>query len=144
VRTFQVSHAAFSNNHIGISAYLTTIRTVNGSRTMFAGVRALLPGEVVDFWRVEEIRNPGLLRLRAEAKLPGLGWLQWETAPERGGTRLVQTAAFVPRGLTGAVYWYSLYPSHRLIFTDLIRAIGEEAVRLHQQTTEPAAAEHPH
>ncbi len=36
-------------DHIGISAYLTTIRTVNGSRTMFAGVRALLPGEVVEY-----------------------------------------------------------------------------------------------
>ncbi len=31
------------------SAYLTTIRTVLGERTMFAGVRTLLPGEVVRF-----------------------------------------------------------------------------------------------
>lgn len=31
------------------SAYLTTIRTVLGERTMFAGVRTLLPGEVVRY-----------------------------------------------------------------------------------------------
>lgn len=31
------------------SAYLTTIRTVLGERTMFAGVRAVLPGEVIRF-----------------------------------------------------------------------------------------------
>lgn len=34
---------------LAISAYLTTIRTVIGSRTMFANVRAVLPGEIVEF-----------------------------------------------------------------------------------------------
>ncbi len=38
-----------SPDMLGVSAYLSTIRTVNGSRTMFAGVRSLLPGEVVEF-----------------------------------------------------------------------------------------------
>ncbi len=87
----------------------------------------LLNGEVVDFWRVELIEQPRVLRLRAEAKLPGKAWLQWETVPERGGTRLTQTAAFAPRGLPGALYWYLLYPFHRLIFTAMIKAIGEQA-----------------
>ena len=57
-------------------------------------------------------------------KVPGLAWLQWETNTERGGTRLTQTAGFAPRGLIGVLYWYMLYPFHRLIFTDLIEAIG--------------------
>ena len=89
--------------------------------------RELLSGEVVDFWRVESLVPPHLLRLRAEAKLPGQAWLQWEAVAERGGTRLTQTAAFAPHGLLGALYWYSLYPFHRLIFTDMINAIGLHA-----------------
>jgi uncharacterized protein YbjT (DUF2867 family) len=86
-------------------------------------------GEVVDFWRVERIKPAYLLRLRGEMKIPGLAWLQWEANPERGGTRLTQTAGFVPRGLFGALYWYMLYPFHRLIFTDMIEAIGRLAVK---------------
>lgn len=34
---------------VTVSAYLTTIRTVLGERTLFEGVRALLPGEVIEF-----------------------------------------------------------------------------------------------
>jgi hypothetical protein len=61
-------------------------------------------------------------------KVPGQAWLQWEANSERGGTRLTQTAGFAPRGLFGALYWYVLYPFHRLIFTDMITAIGRLAV----------------
>jgi len=88
----------------------------------------LLPGEALDFWRVELVRPPRLLRLRAEAKLPGRGWLQWETKAEGEGTRLTQTASFSPEGLPGTLYWYLLYPFHRMIFTDLIQAIGKQAL----------------
>jgi uncharacterized protein YbjT (DUF2867 family)/uncharacterized protein YndB with AHSA1/START domain len=87
----------------------------------------LLTGEVVDCWRAEAVSPPRLLRLRAEMKLPGRAWLQWEATPDDGGTRLVQTASFAPRGLAGALYWYVLYPFHRLIFTDMIREIGSHA-----------------
>lgn len=38
-------------------------------------------GDVLDFWRVEEIDRPQLLRLRAEMKLPGKAWLQFECFP---------------------------------------------------------------
>lgn len=87
----------------------------------------LLPGEAVDFWRVEEVDAPRLLRLRAEMKVPGRAWLQWEALPEEGGTRLVQTALFDPMGLVGALYWYLLYPIHGHIFSDMVRALGEAA-----------------
>ncbi len=89
----------------------------------------LLAGETVDFWRVERIERPNILRLRAEAKLPGKAWLQWESTSEEGGTRLIQTASFVPTGLSGALYWYMLYPFHKLIFTDMIEAIGRNAMQ---------------
>lgn len=89
----------------------------------------LLAGEVVDFWRVEVVNPPHLLRLRGEMRIPGLAWLQWKAEPERDGTRLTQIAGFAPQGLRGTMYWYGLYPFHRLIFTDLINEIGRLAVQ---------------
>lgn len=88
---------------------------------------ALLVGEVVDFWRVERVAPPNLLRLRAEMRLPGRAWLQWETTPQQSGCRLTQTALFAPRGLSGLLYWYSLYPAHRIIFSRLARAVARRA-----------------
>lgn len=87
----------------------------------------LLRGEAVDFWRVEEIEAPQLLRLRAEMKVPGAAWLQFDVVPEAGGTRLVQTALFDPRGLWGALYWYALYPMHSLIFRGMAKALKRRA-----------------
>jgi uncharacterized protein YbjT (DUF2867 family) len=87
----------------------------------------LLPGEALDFWRVEAVEPDALLRLRAEMKLPGRAWLQFEAVSENGGTRLVQTAIFLPNGFAGALYWYAIYPIHKWIFSDLIRAIARAA-----------------
>ncbi len=87
----------------------------------------LLPGEAVDFWRVEAVEAPHLLRLRAEMRLPGRAWLEWRAVPDDRGTLLVQTAYFEPKGLLGFSYWWSLYPIHRRIFSDLVSAIAERA-----------------
>ena len=92
--------------------------------------RQLLVGEALDFWRVEAIEPDRMLRLRAEMKVPGEAWLQWEVAGEGRASRLVQTAIFAPRGLWGALYWYALYPFHARIFSDLARAIAAEAESL--------------
>jgi hypothetical protein len=89
----------------------------------------LLPGEAVDFWRVEEVQRPEILRLRAEMKVPGRAWLEWQAMREGNGTRLVQTALFEPSGLWGVLYWRSFYPIHRFIFDDMIKAIAEDAVK---------------
>ena len=86
-------------------------------------------GEAVDFWRVEAIDPNRLLRLRAEMKLPGQGWLQFEALPrEDGQTDLVQTAYFASKGLSGLVYWYAIYPLHGLIFSRMIDTIANRAV----------------
>jgi len=82
-------------------------------------------GDALDFWRVEEIRRPELLRLRAEMKVPGRAWLQYEVRPTEGGSSLVQTAFFEPKGLPGLVYWYGLYPIHVLIFRGTVRVLAE-------------------
>jgi uncharacterized protein YbjT (DUF2867 family) len=90
----------------------------------------LRPGDTLDFWRVEAVVPDALLRLRAEMRLPGRAWLQFELEPEAGGTRLRQVAIFEPRGLAGLAYWYALYPAHQLVFAGMLRgiaaAVGQE------------------
>ncbi len=89
----------------------------------------LRTGDALDFWRVEAVERPRLLRLRAEMKVPGRAWLQFETLPEGGGTRLVQTAYFAPKGLPGLLYWYGLAPVHARIFSGMIARLAAAASR---------------
>ena len=86
-------------------------------------------GDALDFWRVEAVEPGRLLRLRAEMKVPGAAWLQFETLPHEGGTLLVQTAYFAPRGVPGLAYWYGLLPVHSRIFSGMIAALAAEAGR---------------
>ncbi len=88
----------------------------------------LLPGEALDFWRVEEVEPGAALRLRAEMKVPGRAWLQFSVRPDgAGASRLTQTAYFAPKGLFGLLYWYALYPVHALIFSGMIRGVARRA-----------------
>jgi uncharacterized protein YbjT (DUF2867 family) len=85
-------------------------------------------GDALDFWRVEEVKEGHLLRLRAEMKVPGRAWLQFEVTPEGASrSKLVQTAYFVPKGLGGLLYWYALYPLHGLIFSQMPKRIAVQA-----------------
>lgn len=85
-------------------------------------------GDALDFWRVEAVDFPRMLRLRAEMKLPGQAWLQFEVEPvKQYGSLLVQTAYFAPKGLSGFLYWYLLYPIHSLVFSGIISAIARLA-----------------
>ena len=86
-------------------------------------------GDALDFWHVEEVRRPNVLRLRADMKVPGRAWLQYDVLAADSGSRLVQTAFFEPKGLPGLVYWYALYPVHGLIFRGTVRVVAERAVR---------------
>jgi hypothetical protein len=85
-------------------------------------------GDALDFWRVEALEPVRLMRLRAEMKVPGLAWLQFEIVPQsRHRNLLIQTAFFEPRGLPGLMYWYVLYPIHGWMFSKLIAKIVERA-----------------
>jgi uncharacterized protein YbjT (DUF2867 family) len=84
-------------------------------------------GDALDFWRVEDVRRPELLRLSAEMRVPGRAWLQYEVVPDGAGSRLIQSAFFEPKGLPGLAYWYGLYPIHALIFRGMVRNIGKRA-----------------
>ncbi|MEP6691499.1 MAG: SDR family oxidoreductase [Gemmatimonadaceae bacterium] len=81
-------------------------------------------GGHIDWWRVEAFEPDHLLRLRAEMRLPGRAWLQFEVEPQGSGSIIRQTAIFDPLGLAGLVYWYGLYPIHRLIFAGMLRRIA--------------------
>ena len=90
-------------------------------------------GEALDFWRVESIEPDRLIRLRAEMKVPGKAWLEFQSIPQPDGkTLLTQTAYFAPRGLAGFLYWYVLYPIHSFIFSGLIRKVAKRAEELVQ------------
>jgi uncharacterized protein YbjT (DUF2867 family) len=89
--------------------------------------RDLRVGDPVDFWRVEALEEPHLLRLRAEMKLPGRAWLQFEVLPDPEGARVEQTAFFEPRGVPGYLYWYSVLPFHRFVFPGLISTVKRRA-----------------
>ena len=84
-------------------------------------------GDYVDFWRVEEMQPPTLLRLHAEMLLPGNAWLEWTLEATPTGTTLTQRARFKPRGLWGRIYWYGVLPFHALVFPGLIRGIVRDA-----------------
>lgn len=86
-------------------------------------------GEALDFWRVEALEPGRLLRLRAEMKVPGKAWLQFEVNAQEGDCRpvLTQTAFFAPKGLMGLAYWYLLYPIHGVIFGGMIRRLATRA-----------------
>lgn len=88
----------------------------------------LRTGDVVDCWRVEELERGRRLRLAAEMKLPGRAWLDFEVEPRPGGARIRQVASFDPRGFSGLLYWFSIYPAHALVFRDLLAGIAAHAL----------------
>ena len=84
-------------------------------------------GSALDFWRVEAYEPDRLLRLRAEMRLPGRAWLQFEVEGDERGSRIRQTAIFDPAGLAGLLYWFALLPLHRLVFAGTLAGIARQA-----------------
>ncbi|MDO1480884.1 SDR family oxidoreductase [Rhodococcus ruber] len=98
--------------------------------------RTLHTGDALDFWRVERLERPTLLRLRAEMRAPGGAWLEWRIEPlDPGRARLHQRAIFFPKGLAGRVYWYALVPFHGIIFKGMLENIAGAA---HRAARDPA------
>ncbi len=102
-----------------------------GSRRGRRDPSCVIPGDTVDFWRVQKVEPDRLLLLAAEMRAPGRAWLQFELTPlDDGRTRLMQTALWDPVGLYGRLYWYALWFVHQLVFRGMIRGIaGESACR---------------
>jgi uncharacterized protein YbjT (DUF2867 family) len=83
--------------------------------------------DVIDFWRVEDLKHAEMLLLRAEMKLPGRAWLQFNIEREKDLKRLCVNAYFQPRGLFGKIYWYVFLPFHNLIFKNLVEQIEKRS-----------------
>jgi uncharacterized protein YbjT (DUF2867 family)/ligand-binding SRPBCC domain-containing protein len=88
-------------------------------------------GDVIDGWTVVAYEPDRVMRLAADMKLPGRGWLEFEVIPVDGGrrSRIRQTATFDPRGLFGRLYWNAIIPIHALMFGGLLRQIARRAER---------------
>ncbi|HET9254396.1 MAG TPA: SDR family oxidoreductase [Pseudonocardiaceae bacterium] len=87
-------------------------------------------GEALDWWRVEYLDRPKLLRLRAEMKLPGRAWLELGVEPGYGGGAVYrQRAVFQPHGLGGHLYWKAVSPFHDAVFGGMVRNITGAAAR---------------
>ncbi|KAA0271980.1 MAG: SDR family oxidoreductase, partial [Chloroflexi bacterium] len=87
-------------------------------------------GESLDFWRVETVEKNHLMRLRAEMKIPGKAWLQFESESlggDRNKTLFTVTAYFAPHGFFGFLYWYAMWPFHKPLFDGLSRRLASRA-----------------
>jgi uncharacterized protein YbjT (DUF2867 family) len=79
--------------------------------------------DVIDFWRIEDVRFNRRLLLRSEMKLPGKAWLEFNISEESGVRRLTVRAFYDTHTLFGKIYWYIFLPFHYFIFRYLIEAI---------------------
>jgi uncharacterized protein YbjT (DUF2867 family) len=82
-------------------------------------------GDRVDFWRIEKYKLNDLLRLRAEMKVWGYGWLEF-AAKELGNSKCEFTlqAHYYPRGFWGYLYWAITFPVHVIIFNGIANRIS--------------------
>ena len=100
-------------------------------------VKKAISNEPVDIWNIEKKANVidekvienKLIRLKAEMKVPGKAWLQYEIVENENNCQLTQTAFFAPKGLFGLIYWYSLFPVHIFIFRGMIKAIRNRVLK---------------
>lgn len=89
---------------------------------------SLIVGDALDWWRVEELEEGHLLRLRAEMRLPGLAWLELIVDKDHQGRTLFrQRALFHPLGPVGGLYWTMIKPFHGLVFGGMQRNIAKFA-----------------
>jgi uncharacterized protein YbjT (DUF2867 family) len=83
--------------------------------------------DVIDFWRIEDLKPDMRLLLRAEMKLPGKAWLEFTITPEGNMNRLSVIAYYYAENIFGKLYWYIFLPFHHFIFSDLIKQIEKRS-----------------
>ncbi len=85
-------------------------------------------GEELDWWLVEQMDRPNLLRLRANVSLPGGLWLELSVrADGDGGSLYRQRALYQPYGLAGEAWWIASTPFRSAIFRGIARDITSRA-----------------
>jgi hypothetical protein len=85
-------------------------------------------GDALDFFRVLQVEEPHHLHLLAEMKSPGEASLEFSLHTMKNGqTELQQLSRYVPKGLSGLLYWYTLYPFHQWVFRRMLKGIAKAA-----------------
>ena len=90
-------------------------------------------GAALDAWTVVDlVEQPGhyKLLLRFAMKAPGLGHLQLQASDHGNGSQLQLRAVWHPLGWKGLLYWWPLWPVHKLLFIGMSRAICRRAEQL--------------
>ena len=80
-------------------------------------------GDVIDFWRVEDLQPERRLLLRSEMRMPGRAWLEFTVEDLGTKRRLGITAHYATRSVNGRAYWRFFEPFHWYIFARLLRQI---------------------
>jgi hypothetical protein len=93
--------------------------TAMGKRAM----SDLRVGDMLDVWRVVDLKEDKRLLLEAKMKVLGKAWLEFKIE----GNTLTLIAYHCPRGILGRLYWFSMLPFHFVIFRDMIRNIIKRA-----------------
>jgi hypothetical protein len=118
----------FANNWMwrlrgAVDRILLGVGTSRGRRSQ----TTLKIDDVIDFWRAEDLQPNSRLLLRAEMKLPGKAWLEFNIQDEVTRRRLSIIVHYYTHSFLGKVYWYIFLPLHRLIFNDLIKQIEKRS-----------------
>lgn len=83
--------------------------------------------DVIGFWRIEDLKEDRRLLLRAEMKLPGKAWLEFNINEKNGKRSLSVIAYYDTHTFLGKTYWYACLPFHHLIFKKLIEDIEKRS-----------------
>ena len=107
----------------GIDRILLGVGSARG-RKSYSSLRV---NDVIDFWRIEDIQDNRKLLLRAEMKLPGKAWLEFNITQENNKQGLNIIAYYHTDNLLGKIYWYACLPFHYFIFHNLIKEIEKRS-----------------
>ena len=102
-----------------IDRILLGVGTVRG-RKSYSNLKV---NDVIDFFRVEEIEENKRLLLRAEMKLPGRAWLEFNVENTAGIRKLSVIAYYNTQSFLGKLYWYACLPLHHFVFKKLLKGI---------------------
>lgn len=84
--------------------------------------------DVIDFWRVEDLEPDRRLLLRAEMKIPGRAWLEFNIEEKENDFRKLSLVAYYySSNIFGKIYWYLCLPFHEYIFRKLIQDIDKRS-----------------
>ncbi|MDP3790917.1 MAG: SDR family oxidoreductase [Candidatus Omnitrophota bacterium] len=107
----------------GIDRVLLGVGSARGRRSD----SSLKINDVIDFWRIEDLQENRRLLLRAEMRLPGKAWLEFNIKEDGPDRVLNVTAYYDTHSLFGRIYWYMCLPLHHFIFHNLIKEIEKRS-----------------